>query len=97
MFTLCFTLWDTVFFSAGVLEGHTSDEVEVDSGIPQGAVLGPSMFLSYVNDLPNALSSPVRLIADDTIIYLTIQCENEANQLHDDMNKLAEAGAEPAK
>ena len=73
-----------------VLEGHTSEEVEVDSGVPQGSVLGPSMFLFYVNDLADTLSSSVRLFADDTIIYLTIQCEDDANQLQNDLDKLAE-------
>ena len=73
-----------------VLEGQTSEEVEVDSGVPQGSVLGPSMFLFYVNDLSDSLSSSVRLFADDTIIYLTIQSEDDTNQLQGDLDKLAE-------
>jgi hypothetical protein len=43
--------------------------VSVDSGVPQGYVLGPGLFLYYINDLQSRLTSTVRLFADDTIAY----------------------------
>ena len=48
-----------------VLEGEESGLVPVTSGVPQGSVLGPILFLVYINNLRDKLSSQVRLFADD--------------------------------
>ena len=64
--------WLSHRFQRVVVDGHTSNSCPVLSGIPQGSVLGPCLFLIYINDMPDTLKSNVRLFADDTIVYLTI-------------------------
>ena len=58
-----------------VLVGEKSDLVPVTSGTPQGFVPGPILFLIYINDLPDLVTSNVQLFADDTAAYLTIEGE----------------------
>ena len=48
-----------------VVDGEASNESSVDSGVPKGTVLGPILFLCHINDLPEAVTSEVRLFADD--------------------------------
>ena len=49
--------------------GHLSEEVRVTSGVPQGSVLSPLLFLAYVNDIWRNIESTIRLFADDCVIY----------------------------
>ena len=75
------------------VERATSDSVEVLSGVPQGTVLGPLLFLVVINrDLPDCVQSKIRLFSqiDDCILYRHIKNQNDCNILQDDLNSLAE-------
>ena len=52
--------------------GKQSSLIDVVSGVPQGTVLGPLLFLLHINNLPSVVSSKVRLFADDCLIYRNI-------------------------
>ena len=71
-----------------VVDGEHSDWAPVRSGVPQGTVLGPLLFLLYINDLPLNISSTVRLFADDCVMYRPITNNNDAKQLQNDLDTL---------
>ena len=72
-----------------VVEGEKSTEIPVESGVPQGSVLGPSLFLFYINDMPTNIKGTVRLFADDTIVYVTVSNDIDAANLQQDLDNLA--------
>lgn len=67
-----------------------SDWLPMKSGVPQGSVLGPVLFLIYINDLVTNLESSASLFADDAKIYKTIESETDVETLRRDMAKLDE-------
>ncbi|XP_068758169.1 uncharacterized protein [Montipora capricornis] len=69
--------------------GATSRELPVTSGVPQGSLLGPILFLLFVDDLPNAVkTSRVACYADETKIFKSIDSITDCNALQSDLNDL---------
>ena len=73
---------------AVVMDGDKSFPCEVLSGVPQGTVLGPILFLIYINDIVDGLQSNINLFADDCALYRKIESEEDNRILQDDLNLL---------
>ena len=71
-----------------VIGGEHSTWTQVMSGVPQGTVLGPLLFLTYINDLPNNIHSSIRVFADDCVLYREIKNEIDSQELQKDLNSL---------
>ena len=52
-----------------VLDGKSSQQYPVNAGVPQGSILGPTLSLLYINDLPDDLICNITIYADDTTLY----------------------------
>ena len=70
------------------VNGALSDTTDVTSGVPQGSVLGPILFLLYINDINENIQSSIRLFADDSIIYRKINSNIDHQILQTDLMQL---------
>ena len=73
-----------------VLEGATSNQVHVTSGVPHGTVLGPLLFLIYINDIEDNIDSQLRLFADDCLLYRVIKSARDCVNLQNDISQLCD-------
>ena len=80
--------WLSVHTQQVVLDGQASDPVPVLSGVPQGLVLGPVLFLIFINDLLDNIRSSVRLFANDCVLYRNIQSLQDCLILQEDLTSL---------
>ena len=73
-----------------VLNGQSSSWADVTAGVPQGSILGPLLFLIYINDLADGLSSIAKLFADDTSLFSVVHNANTtAKELNNDLVKIS--------
>jgi hypothetical protein len=69
-----------------VLDGARSKEESVTSGVPQGTVLGPIMFLIYINNITDRTTSPMKLFADDGLLFRKVNTVEDAQALQKDLD-----------
>ena len=68
-------------FQRVILNGQHSSWKPILAGVPQGSILGPLLFLIYINDLPNELKSIVKLLADDTSLFTVVKDKNKSGSI----------------
>ena len=73
-----------------VISGVQSERNFISAEVQQGSILGPLLFLLYINDIVNEIGSNIRLFADDTSLFVIVENPDTAARLmNDDMNKIS--------
>ena len=73
-----------------VVDGETSTDELVKSGVPQGTLLGPLLFLLYINDISRNTSATIHLFADDRLIHRKVDNLDDAQLLKENLDILTE-------
>ena len=72
-----------------VLNGQRSKSSNISAGVPQGSILGPLLFLIYINGLSDNWNSNPKLFADDTLLFFVVHDINQSGiKLNDDLGKI---------
>ena len=69
------------------IKGSSSTWTDITLGVPQGSCLQTTLFLVYINDLPEAIDGPVKIFADDTKVYRAIESADSPELLQNDVDK----------
>ena len=69
-----------------IVNGCSSEWFPVQSGVPQGSILGPLLFILYINDLPSTVSSPKKIFADNVAMYCSVQSPNDSRAFQHDLD-----------
>ena len=72
------------------MEGSSSSTCQVTSGVPQGSVLGPVLFLIYINDIVTNIKSEIRSFVDNILLYKTIATASNHRILQNDLETLTQ-------
>ncbi len=72
-----------------VIDGEKSEEAQVRSGVPKGTVLGPLLYLLYINNIGNDLTSKIRLFADDSLLFGVVKTDIDAQNLQGNLHRLS--------
>ena len=76
-----------------VLNGQSSNWVDVKAGVPQGSITRPWLFLIYINDLPEGLITNAKLFADDTSLFSVVRdIAASTEELNNDLRNISKAG-----
>ena len=90
----CTTNWIQDFLSGQsqkvAVVGELSDEATITSGVPQDTVFGPVLFLCYINDLPDVVTSTARFVADDCFLYRRVHTNMDRQLLQADLDSLGQ-------
>ena len=81
-------LWLTDRRQRVVVDGEVSNWKSVFSGVPQGSLLGPLLFLIYINDLDDNITSNVLKFADDTKVFRKVDTDGDKQHLQNDLDRL---------
>ena len=72
------------------MNGYYSNWNSINAGVPQGSILGPLLFLLFINDIVDVVSNSMKLFADDASLYCIVDDQNEtAESLNSDLNSLS--------